>query len=98
MWVSLHQQPVFEGAGFHLVGIDHQVFLLACIVTLGHEAPLQAGGKSSTTATLEARVFYLLQHIFRAQALRDQPHALVAIGGLISGDFQGRPGHIDVLG
>ena len=67
------------------------------ILTLGHEAPLQTGGKTSTTAALEAGVFHSLQHIFRAQALRDQLHTLVAIAGLVGGDIQWRPGHVDVL-
>ena len=43
--VSLHEQPVLEGARLHLVGVGDEVLRVRCVIAHGDEAPLPPGGK-----------------------------------------------------
>ena len=54
-----HQRNVFAGAGFGLIGVDHQVVRLGgrALDPLGDEGPLGAGGKSCAATAAQAGVF-----------------------------------------
>ncbi len=51
--IQLHDRAVLEGAGLALVGVDHEVGLVA--FALGDEAPLHARGKAGAAAAADVR-------------------------------------------
>src|SRR5262249_47008076 len=59
MRVVPHDLPVLAGAGLRLVGIDHEIVRTA-VGLLGHERPLQPGGKAGAAAPAQARGFHLV--------------------------------------
>ena len=54
--IPLHQQPVFECAGLHLVGIDHEVSRVGNLLTKRYERPLQPGWKTGVASAAQIRV------------------------------------------
>ena len=57
--IVAHDLAVFAGAGFGFVSIHHQI-RRPTIAFLGHEGPLQTGGKARTAAPTQAAVFHVL--------------------------------------
>ena len=55
VWIELHDVTVFASAGLAFVRIANQI-LLTWELT-GHEAPLQAGGKTSAASATQSRFF-----------------------------------------
>ena len=56
--VALQQEPVLEGARFHLIGIDHQVFGAGGIFPLGYEAPFAGCGESGAPPAAQVGVIH----------------------------------------
>ncbi len=78
----LHQQPVFPGVGFHLVGVAEQVTDVHALV-LGHQAPLHPGGKARAAAPLEAGILDGADDFIRAHLAEGLAGGLIALFGLV---------------
>ncbi len=62
--ILIHDLPVLERARFGFVGIADEINRLATFAV--NEAPLEAAGKTGTTATAQAGDFHVLANLFRA--------------------------------
>ncbi len=81
-----HDVAILAGAGFALVGIDHQI-MGPLLHFLGHEGPFEAGGETRAAASAQARFFHLVDNRLGA-TLQDRLGAVP--GAALARAFQAR--------
>src|SRR5208283_558037 len=74
--VDIHQYPVLEGTGLHLIGVGHHVAWEASLCR--NPGPLAAGGVAGPAAAPEAGVHHQLPDLFRSPVLQGVHERLVA--------------------
>src|SRR4051812_26624325 len=79
MRIVLEDKAVLTSPRFALISVTENVFWLGRF--FGHERPLHAGGKTSTTATAKIRGFHLADDAFAAERNR-------FLDGLVAVEFQ----------
>src|SRR6202011_3770950 len=60
MWIVPHDLAILAGAGFGLVGIDHEIARAAVGGFLRHERPFQAGWRAGAAAAAKPRGLHLV--------------------------------------
>jgi hypothetical protein len=60
MRILFHNDPVFEGAGFTFIGIDHHISLGAVLARFAGEFLLHAGGKACSAPSAQTRFQHLI--------------------------------------
>ena len=82
--VTLHDDPVLEGARLALIGVAAQILRLAG--TLRHEAPFQPGWKSGSAATPQVGFFDKVDDLVRRVLIKRLRQSLIAAAGPVGGE------------